>query len=92
VVARGLIVVPPEYRSGGRQKGPDYPMKAIYLLGVAGGVGLGLILACLMVEWGVFPVSAGRLPGAVLYGGAALGLGTAIGAGIYHKRHIASKQ
>jgi hypothetical protein len=69
-----------------------YPMKAIYLLGVAGGIGLGLILACLMVEWGVFPVSAGRLPMAVLYGGAALGLGTAIGAGLYHKRHIASKQ
>jgi hypothetical protein len=44
-----------------------------------------------MVDWGVFLVSAGKLPGSVLYGGAALRLGTASGAGIYHKRHIASK-
>jgi hypothetical protein len=62
-------------------------MKAIYLLGVAGGIGLGLILACLLIRLGIFPTAAGNPLNAVLYGGSTLTIGTVLGLGTYSKRH-----
>jgi hypothetical protein len=54
-------------------------MKAIYWLGVGGGIGLGLILACLLIDFGMFPTTHGNRLNAVLYGGAILTFGTLIG-------------
>jgi hypothetical protein len=47
-------------------------MKAVYLLGVGAGIGLGLILACLLIDFGMFPTTAGNRLNAVLYCGAIL--------------------
>ncbi len=62
-------------------------MKTIYLLGTAGGIGLGIILVCMLIKLGMFPTTEGNSLYAVLYCAAVLTLGTAIGAGTYHKRH-----